>query len=64
MNGAKFYYHHSRIGARKMAKPKSVEAKIQSEIDNMKEAQNSVSGFKNTVSSGTHGAGDSFRNKR
>lgn len=47
-----------------MSKAKTIESKIQSEIDNMKEAQNSSSGFKQTISSGTHGAGDSLRNKR
>ena len=39
----------------------SRESKLQSQEDNMKNAKNSKSGFKNTVSSGTQGAGDSFR---
>lgn len=43
-----------------MAK-QSIESKMQAQIDNMKDAKNSKSGFKNTVSSGTQGAGDSFR---
>ncbi|WP_157047594.1 hypothetical protein [Cellulosilyticum ruminicola] len=47
-----------------MSKYKFLDAKIQSQIDNQKSAVNSVSGFKNTMSLGTNGAGDSLRNKR
>lgn len=48
-----------------MSKKQSIEAKMQSEIDNMKAARNSTSGFKSTMSSGTQGAGDALsRNKR
>ena len=37
-----------------MSKKQSIDAKLQSELDNMKEALNSKSGFKNTMSSGTY----------
>lgn len=47
-----------------MSKPKTLEAKIQSEIDNTRDAKNASNGFKNVTSSGTQGAGDSYRNKR
>lgn len=48
-----------------MSKKQSIESKLQSEIDNMKDARNSKSGFKSNMSSGTQGAGDSLsRNKR
>ncbi len=47
-----------------MSKHKTLDAKLQSEIDNEKSALNSNSGFKTTMSSGTHGAGDSYRNKQ
>lgn len=48
-----------------MSKKQTIESKIQSQVDNMRDAQNSKSGFKSTMSSGTQGAGDSFRrNKR
>ena len=47
-----------------MSKHNTLDAKIQSELDNEKEARSSSSGFKNTMSSGTNGAGDSLRNKR
>lgn len=45
-----------------MAKPKTEEAKLQSKIDNTRDAMNASNGFKNQVSSGTKGAGDTFRN--
>lgn len=47
-----------------MAKKKNLESKIQSEIDNTRDAKNSTHGFTVAVSSGTHGAGDSYRNQR
>lgn len=48
-----------------MTKKKDIDAKTQSKIDNMKEAMNSSSGFKNTMSSGTQGSGASIsRNQR
>ena len=48
-----------------MTKKQSMDAKLQSEIDNMKDALNSKSGFKNTMSSGTQGSGASIsRNQR
>lgn len=48
-----------------MSKKQSIEAELQSRVDNMKDARNSKSGFKSTMSSGTQGAGDSLsRNKR
>lgn len=48
-----------------MSKKQTIDAKIQSELDNMKSAYNSKSGFKSTMSSGTQGAGDSLsRNKK
>ena len=40
-----------------MSKKQTIDAKLQSQIDNMKEAMNSSSGFKNTMSSGTQGSG-------
>lgn len=47
-----------------MAKHKTEEAKIQSKIDNTRDAMNAGNGFKTTMSSGVHGAGDSYRNKK
>lgn len=48
-----------------MSNKQSIEAELQSRMDNMKDARNSKSGFKSTMSSGTQGAGDSLsRNKR
>ena len=48
-----------------MSKKQSIDAKLQSEMDNMKEALNSKSGFKSTMSSGTQGSGASIsRNQR
>ena len=48
-----------------MSKKENIDAKIQSEQDNLKEALNSISGFKRTMSSGTHGPGASVgRNQR
>lgn len=45
-----------------MSKKRSVQSKIQSAKDNVKEALNSKSGFKDTMSSGTVGAGASLNN--
>lgn len=53
-----------RKGGTNMSKQKTIDAKMQSRIDNQKEAMNSTSGFKTGMSSGTHGAGDSYRNKQ
>lgn len=48
-----------------MSKKQSIDAKLQSEMDNMKEALNSKSGFKSTMSSGTTGSGANIsRNQR
>lgn len=48
-----------------MSKKQSIDAKLQSEKDNMKDAMNAQNGFKSGMSSGTNGAGDSYgRNKR
>lgn len=47
-----------------MAKHKTEESKIQSKIDNTRDAMNAGNGFKTTMSSGVHGAGDSYRNKK
>lgn len=48
-----------------MSKKQTLDAKLQSEMDNMKEALNSSSGFKQTMSSGTQGTGASVsRNQR
>ena len=47
-----------------MAKQKTEEAKLQSRIDNTRDAMNASNGFKTAMSSGVHGAGDSYRNKR
>lgn len=48
-----------------MSKKQSIEAELQSRMDNMKDARNSKSGFKSNMSSGTQGAGDALsRNKR
>lgn len=48
-----------------MSKKQSIEAELQSRMDNMKEAQNSKSGFKSAMSSGTQGTGASIsRNQR
>ncbi len=44
-----------------MSKKQTIESKIQSQIDNMRDARNSKSGFKNTMSSGVQGAGDALR---
>ena len=41
-----------------------MEARLQSERDNLKEAMNSVSGFKATMSSGTVGSGASLNNHK
>lgn len=52
-------------GDEPMSKKQSIDAKLQSELDNMKEALNSKSGFKNTMSSGTQGSGANIsRNQR
>ncbi len=48
-----------------MSNKQTMDAKLQSRIDNMKEALNSNSGFKKTMSSGTQGSGASIsRNQR
>lgn len=47
-----------------MGKNKSLEASLQSKIDNTRDAKNAGNGFKTAMSSGTHGAGDSYRNKK
>lgn len=47
-----------------MAKHKTGEAQLQSKIDNEKDAKNSKSGFKSSMSSGTYGAGDSYRRSK
>lgn len=48
-----------------MSKKQTMDAKLQSELDNQKEALNSKSGYKNTMSSGTQGSGASIsRNQR
>ena len=48
-----------------MSKKQTIDAKLQSQEDNLKEALNSSSGFKNTLSSGTHGSGASIsRNQK
>ena len=53
------------IGDELMSKKQTMNAKLQSEMDNMKEALNSKSGFKNTMSSGTTGSGATIsRNQR
>lgn len=40
-----------------MSKHDNMEAKIQSQLDNLKEARNSKSGFKSTMSAGVQGTG-------
>ena len=53
------------VGDELMTKKQTMDAKLQSEMDNMKEALNSKSGFKNTMSSGTTGSGANIsRNQR
>lgn len=47
-----------------MGKKKSIEASIQSKIDNTRDAKNSDNGFKNTMSAGTRGVGDTFGGKK
>ena len=47
-----------------MAKPKTEEAKLQSKIDNTRDAMNASNGFKNLPSAGTQGVGDGLKNKR
>ena len=48
-----------------MTKKQSIEAELQSRIDNMNDARNSKSGFKSTLSSGTQGTGAGLsRNQR
>ncbi|MEF9959161.1 MAG: hypothetical protein RR448_10430 [Niameybacter sp.] len=47
-----------------MSKHQTQESKIQSKIDNTRDAMNASNGFKTLTSSGTHGAGDSFRRKK
>lgn len=48
-----------------MSKKQSIDAKLQSQKDNMKDAMNAQNGFKSGMSSGTNGAGDSYsRNQR
>lgn len=47
-----------------MSKKKTVESDKQSKIDNTRDAMNAGNGFKSSASSGTHGVGDSYRNKR
>ena len=48
-----------------MSKKQSIEAELQSRMDNMKDARNSKSGFKSAMSSGTQGTGASIsRNQR
>ncbi len=41
-----------------MSKNRDLASEMQSRIDNTKEAKNSTSGYKHTVSSGTQGVGD------
>lgn len=43
-----------------MGKKKSVEAALQSKIDNTRDAKNAKNGFKSGMSAGTYGAGDAF----
>lgn len=45
-----------------MSKKQTIDAKTQSAKDNLKEALNSKSGFKDVMSSGTVGAGASLNN--
>lgn len=47
-----------------MGKNKSLEGSIQSKIDNTRDAKNAANGFKNAMSSGTHGAGDAYGHKK
>ena len=47
-----------------MTKPKTEEAKIQSKIDNTRDAMNAGNGFKSGLSAGVQGTGDSYRNKK
>ncbi|MHC1750001.1 MAG: hypothetical protein AB9856_17140 [Cellulosilyticaceae bacterium] len=46
-----------------MPNKKDVKQTNQSRIDNTKDAMNAGNGFKSGISSGTHGAGDTLRNK-
>lgn len=46
-----------------MSQKQTLTAKMQSEKDNMQEAMNSSSGFKNVPSAGTQGIAD-MKNKR
>lgn len=41
-----------------MPKNNDLTSKMQSSIDNTKEARNSTSGYKHTISSGTQGVGN------
>lgn len=47
-----------------MTKPKTEEAKIQSKIDNTRDAMNAGNGFKGGLSAGVQATGDSCKNKR
>lgn len=44
-----------------MSSKQTIESKLQSEIDNMKDAKNAKNGFKSGMSAGVNGAGDTFR---
>lgn len=44
-----------------MSKKQSEAAKLQSKKDNMEDAMNASNGFKNGMSAGVRGAGDSYR---
>ena len=47
-----------------MAKNKTMKGIIQSEIAATNDAKNAENGFKNSMSSGTQGAGDSYYRNR
>lgn len=47
-----------------MSKSKSITQENQSKIDNTRDAKNAGNGFKNTMSSGTPGPGESYRMKK
>lgn len=48
-----------------MSKKHTIEAEIQSRIDNTRDAKNAKNGFKSGMSAGVEGAGDSYsRNNR
>lgn len=44
-------------------KKQTLDSKTQSRIDHTEEARNSKSGFKNTMSAGTRGVGDTLLKK-